>query len=148
MATQAKLYTVQRQTIPPNTWVQIRFDTALRNDDGMWFDDEMGPESALITPALDGDFIWTYLVRFDSITIPAGDTEERQFHARYVRDPYTLPDNTGESDHDDTVGKDLLNGTWLFRGHSGQPVALEVRHNHTEPVDVDHAQFSATTWDY
>src|SRR3546814_19083840 len=87
-------------------------------------------ESALITPWDDGDFIWSYLVRFDSIVIPPGDTDERQFHVRYVRDPYTSPDNTGESDHDDTVGKDLLNGTWLFRGRAHQPVALEVRHNH------------------
>lgn len=148
MATQCKLYTNIRQSIPPNTWTTIRFDTALRNDDGMWVDDSMGRESACIRPDRDGDFIWTYLVKFDSITVPDGDEAERQFNVRFIRDPYTNPDNTGESDGDDTVGQDLRNGTWLFRGRAGQPVAIEVRHTHTAPVDVIHAQFSATTWDY
>src|SRR3546814_10701205 len=35
VATQCKLYTYQRQTIPPNIWKIIRFATALRNDGGM-----------------------------------------------------------------------------------------------------------------
>lgn len=145
MATQGKLYTNVRQPVPPNTWTVIRFDTALRNDDGMWFDDSMGPESACLRPARDGDFIWTRLVKFDAL--PVQDTAV-QFHVRFVRDPYSNPDNTGEADGVDTPGADLRLGTWLFRGHAGQPVAIEVRHNHTAPVDVIHAQFSATTWDY
>src|SRR3546814_7482566 len=53
-------------------------------------------ESALITPWDDGDFIWSYLVRFDSIVIPPGDTDERQFHVRYVRDPYRSEEHTSE----------------------------------------------------
>lgn len=146
MATQCKLYTNVRQTVPPNTWTQIRFDVALRNDDDMWTDDVMGPVSALITPPLDGDFIWMAKVKFDDIGQPTGS--ERQFNVRFVRDPYTNPDNTGEEDGDDTVGQDLRGTTWAFRGHAGQPVAIEVRHTHDQPVDVIHAQFSATTWDY
>ena len=90
---------------------------------------------------------WT-TIKFDSITTLPGDTAERQFNVRFVRDPYTSPDNTGEADGDDTVGQDLRCTTWQFRGNAGQPVAIEVRHTHTEPVDVIHAQFVATTWDY
>jgi len=148
MATQCKLYTNIRQAIPPNTWTTIKFDTVLRNDDGMYQGDgtAKNANSALIKPKTSGDFIWSYLVKFDDIGEYTGD--ERQFNVRFVRDPYTNPDNTGESDADDTVGQDLRNGTWLFHGNAGQPVAIEVRHTHTEPVDVIHAQFSATTWDY
>ncbi len=150
MATQCKLYTNVRQSIPSNTWVPLRYDVVLRNDDSMYLGDGTvsNPASALIAPRASGDFIWSYLVKFDSITLPEGDEVERQFNVRFVRDPYTAPDNTGESDGDDTVGQDLRGGTWLFRGHAGQPVAVEVRHTHTESVDVIHAQFSATTWDY
>lgn len=147
MATQCKLYTNVRQSVPPNTWYQIRFDVALRNDDGMWLDDRLGPESALIRPRFDGDFIWARLVKFDQVQAgPAADGV--QFNVRFVRDPYTNPDNTGEADGNDTPGQDIRLGTWLFRGRAGQPVAVEVRHNHTEPVGIIHAQFSATTWDY
>lgn len=150
MATQCKLYTNERQSIPPNTWVTIRFDITLRNDDSMYQGDytATNPQSALIKPKVSGDFIWAAKVKFDPITVPEGDDTERQFNVRFVRDPYTNPDNTGEEDGDDTVGQDLRGITWLFRGNAGQPVAVEVRHTHTEPVDVIHAQFSATTWDY
>lgn len=148
MATQCKLYTNIRQSIPPNTWTTIKFDTVLRDDEDMYQGDgtATNPNSALIKPKASGDFIWSYLVKFDDIGTYEGP--ERQFNVRFVRDPFTAPDNTGESDADDTVGQDLRNGTWLFCGHAGQPVAIEVRHTHTAPVDVIHAQFSATTWDY
>lgn len=149
MATQCKLYTNVRQSVPPNTWYQIRFDVVLRDDDGMFHglasvDD---PESAVIRPRIDGDFIWSRLVKFDQVQAGPG-VPGVQFNVRFVRDPYTNPDNTGEADGNDTPGQDIRLGTWLFRGHAGRPVAVEVRHNHTEPVDIIHAQFSATTWDY
>lgn len=150
MATQCKLYTDVRQSIPPNTWTTIRFDTVLRDDEDMYQGDGTvtNPASALIKPKTSGDFIWSSLVKFDTVTAPPGDSTERQFNVRFVRDPYTNPDNTGEADGDDTVGQDLRCTTWQFRGNAGQPVAIEVRHTHTEPVDVIHAQFVATTWDY
>jgi hypothetical protein len=148
MATQCKLYTDTRQEIPPNTWVTIKFDVVLRNDDGMYQGDGTvtNPNSALIKPKVSGDFIWSAKVKFDDIGSYTGS--ERQFNVRFVRDPYTNPNNTGEEDGDDTVGQDLRGITWLFRGNAGQPVAIEVRHTHTAPVNVIHAQFSATTWDY
>lgn len=150
MATQCKLYTDVRQPIPPNTWVPIKFDVVLRDDEGMYQGDGTvtNPNSALIEPQASGDFIWSRLVKFDSITIPAGDTADRQFNVRFVREPYTNPDNTGEADGCDTPGQDIRCDTWQFRGNAGQPVAVEVRHNHTSSVDVIHAQFVATTWDY
>jgi hypothetical protein len=150
MATQCKLYTNVRQAIPPNVWTTIRFDTVLRDDEGMYQGDGTvtNPNSALIKPKASGDFIWSRLVKFDSITVPEGDTRDRQFNIRFVRNPYTAPDNTGEADGPNTPGQDIRLGTWQFRGNAGQPVAVEVCHNHHEPVDVIHAQFVATTWDY
>lgn len=150
MGTQCKLYTNAVQPIPPNVWTTIKFDVVLRDDDLMYQGDETAtnPHSALIKPRVSGDFIWSSLVKFDTITVPDGDETERQFNVRFVRNPYTTPDNTGEADGDDTVGQDLRCTTWQFRGNAGQPVAIEVRHTHTEPVNVIHAQFVATTWDY
>lgn len=150
MATQCKLYTNIPQAIPPNVWTTIRFETVLRNDHSMTRGTRSveDPNSALIVPAQDGDFIWFRLVKWDGITIPEGDTRPRQFSERFVRDPYNTPDNTGESDGPDTVGQDIRLGGWAFRGNAGQPVAVEVRHNHHMPVNIVHAQFLATTWDY
>jgi len=150
MATQCKLYTNVPQSIPPNTWTTIKFDVTLRNDRGMYqgTHDAISPQSALIVPDEDGDFIWSRFVKWDSITIPEGDTRPRDFHERFVRDPYTAPDGTGETDGPDTVGMDLRVVTWPFWGKAGRPIAVEVRHNHHEPAVVVHAQFSATTWDY
>jgi hypothetical protein len=150
MATQCKLYTNVRQSVPPNTWYRILFDVTLRDDGGMYQGDYTAdsPDSALIQPVHDGDYIWAREVKFDPIVLPDGDTRQRQFNVRFVRDPYTNPDNTGEADGNDTPGQDIRLGTWLFRGRAGQPVAVEVRHDHTSPVDVIHAQFSATTWDF
>lgn len=148
MATQCKVYTNVRQPVPPNTWYRIGFDVVLRNDFDMFTGngDVTNPDSTVIVPEYDGDFIWMAKVKFDDIGQPVGS--ERQFNVRFVRDPYTAPDNTGEEDGDDTVGQDLRGISWAFRGHAGQPVAVEVRHTHDQSVDIIHAQFLATTWDY
>lgn len=150
MATQCKLYTDTPQVIQPQTWTTVRYDEVLRNDRGMYqgTGDVADPESALIQPPEDGDFIWSRFLHWDSITLPLGDTRPRQFIERFVRDPYTAPDSTGSSDGPDTPGKEFQLGTWLFRGHTGQPVAVEVWHDHHLPVAVTHAQFVAMTWDY
>lgn len=150
MATVCKLYTDTPQAIPPQTWTTVRYDQVLRNDESMYQGtlNVADPESALIAPPADGDFIWSRFLHWDSITLPPGDTRARQFIERFVRDPYTVPDSTGSSDGTDTAGKEFRLGTWQFRGHAGQPVAVEVWHDHHGPVAVVHAQFVATTWDY
>lgn len=150
MSTQCKLYTNTAQLIEPNVWTTIRFDEVLRNDHSMYQGslDVTDPASALIQPDKNGDFIWSRLIKWAPITIPAGDVRPRQFTERFVRDPYTNPDNTGQSDGGDTVGQDIRLGTWPFYGRAGQPVAVEVQHNHHEPVEIIHAQFAALTWDY
>ena len=150
MATQCKLYTDTAQLIEPNVWTTIKFDEVLRNNHSMYQGslDVTDPKSALIQPDKSGDFIWSRLIKWDTITIPSGDVRPRQFTERFVRDPYTSPDNTGQSDGCNTVGQDIRLGTWQFRGNAGQPVAVEVQHNHHVPVAIVHAQFVATTWDY
>jgi hypothetical protein len=37
---------------------------------------------------------------------------------------------------------------WPFAGQAGQPVGVEVWHDHTEPWPLEHAQFVGMTWDY
>jgi hypothetical protein len=150
MATKTKLYTNSAQTIPTNVWTQLRYDEVLADDRG-WYAgslDVSDPDSALIVPDRDFWGIWSRQVRFEPIVIPEGDTRPRQFLVRFVRDPYTNPDNTGEHDHGDTIGQDILLGTWQFKGRQNQPVAVEVRHNHHLPVKVVHSQFVVTTWDF
>lgn len=152
MATQCKLYTNTPQLIQPQTWTTVRYDEVLRNDRRMFQGTGTGvvaePESALIQPPQDGDFIWSRFLHWDTITVPPGDTRPRQFIERFCRDPYTVPDSTGSSDGPDSGGREFRLGTWQFRGHAGQPVAVQVWHDHSEPVAVVHAQFVATTWDY
>lgn len=150
MATSCKLYTVTPQSIQPQTWTAIRFDVVLSNDGNMYQGDGtvINPDSALIMPPQDADFVWFRCVKWASITLPLGDTRERQFMERFCRDPYTAPDDTGSADEADTPGQEFHLGGWFFRGHAGQSVALQVWHDHTSPVDVTHAQFVAATWDY
>lgn len=150
MATQCKLYTDTPQPIPPQTWTTIRYDQVLRDDANMYRGLRLitDPTSALITPPANGDYIWFRFLHWDGITLPDGDTRERQFIERFVRDPYTAPDSTGSSDSDDTAGKEFQLASWAFYGRSNQPVAVEVWHDHELPVAVTHAQFIAMTWDY
>ena len=153
MATMCKLYTDTAQTIPPETWTTVRFDQVLKDTGTMYqgTGSVADPESALIAPDQDGDFIWFRKVHWASIGSSGGGV---QFIERFVRDPYeTDPypqdnDSTGGDDSNDTPGQEFNVGAWAFKGRAGQPVAIEVWHNHTSPVDVVHAQFVAMTWDY
>lgn len=143
MAKQVKLYRGQTaQIIPPNTWTLLTFEKAIRNDLSM----QQGLE--LIVPAHDGDFLWARNIRWESITIPAGDSRPRQFMSRFIRDPHGEADDTGASDQLDSPGKDWLTTMWPFWGEHGQPVGVQVWHDHHEPAAVGHAQFVGMTWDY
>jgi hypothetical protein len=150
MATQCKLLTNQAQTIQPGTWTTIRFDQVLGDNGGMYqgTGSVSDPESALIMPPQDGYFLWSRFVHWDSITIPSGDDRERQFLEQFCRDPDTSPDTTATTDADHTAGKQFHLATWPFYGRDNQPVAVRVWHDHDQPVDIVHAQFVATTWDY
>ncbi|MEU9470410.1 hypothetical protein AB0D78_28100 [Streptomyces avermitilis] len=150
MATQCKLYTNTPQLIQPQTWTTVRYDEVLRDDAGMFRAalKVTDRNAALITPKRDGDFIWFRFLHWDDITVPDGDTRPRQFIERFVRDPYTEPDSTGSADTGDTPGKEYRLGSWAFAGHAGQPVAVQVWHDHDQPVAIVHAQFVGMTWDY
>ncbi|WP_156722683.1 hypothetical protein [Streptomyces apocyni] len=145
MATQCKLLTNIAQT-----WTPIRFDQVLRNDGGMYqgTGDVADPESALIQPSADGDFIWHRFVHWAPIQVDEHDSRERQFLSQFCRDPYTNPDSTGSTDADHTAGKQFHLASWAFYGRDHQPVAIRVWHDHDQPVDIIHAQFTAQTWDY
>lgn len=142
MATQCKLYRNAPQLIPPSTWTLLTFEKALRDDR------KMARNLSLIMPPFDGDFIWARNIRWENITVPEGDLRPRQFMARFVRDPLGTPDDTGAEDHIDTPGRDWNTNSWCFYGEAGQPVGVQVWHDHDQPATVGHAQFVATTWDY
>jgi hypothetical protein len=143
MATQTKLQRKNTpQVIPPGEWTLLTYDTVIRNDDSM----QQG--MCLIVPPYNGDFLWARNVSWDAITLPPFDTRQRQFAARFVRDPFGIHDDTGSTDQTDTAGKDFHTTVWPFYGRAGQAVGVEVWHDHTEAVAVTQAQFSATTWDY
>lgn len=142
MATVCKLYRNTPQTIPPNTWTLLTFDEALRNDC------DMAQDLTLITPPQDGDFVWGRNVRWEALTTPEGDTRVRQFMARFIRDPHGIRDDTGAEDQADTPGRDWDTNVWPFRGYAGQPVGVEVWHDHHTDAVVGHAQFVAQTNDY
>lgn len=143
MATQAKLYRGEKsQPIPPNTWTLLTFEKTIRNDRSM------ARELSLITPPFDGDFIWSRNLRWAAITLPEGDTRQRQFMSRFIRDPRGTRDDTGAADHVATPGRSWETTTWQFYGEAYEPVGIEVWHDHTEPWAIEHAQLVATTWDY
>jgi hypothetical protein len=150
LATQCKLYTNTPQLIQPQTWTTVRYDDVLRDDDHMFpgTGKVTDRNSALITPRHDGDFIWFRFLHWDTIAVPESDARQRQFIERFVRDPYSSPDSTGSSDGNDTPGKEFRLGSWAFAGRVGQPVAVEVWHDHDQPVAITHAQFIGMTWDY
>lgn len=142
MATQCKLYRNTPQIIQPNTWTLLTYHQAIRND---W---DMQQDLAVIVPQADGDFLWARNIRWEAVTIPAGDTRPRQFMSRFIRDPHGVRDDTGAADNLDSPGRDWSTVTWTFWGAADEPVGVEVWHDHHEPAAVGHAQFVATTWDY
>lgn len=142
MASQVKLYRNAPQLIQPETWTVVNFQSAIRNDLSM------AQDLTLIVPAHDGDFLWARNVRWGALTVPDWDLRPRQFMSRFIRDPFGIRDDTGASDQLDSPGRDWTTTMWPFYGHEGQPVGLEVWHDHTEPVAVEHAQFVGMTWDY
>jgi hypothetical protein len=143
MATQCKLYRGNApQLVPPNTWTLLTFEKTIRNDRGMQ------RSLSLIMPPFGGDFIWSRNIRWASIAIPEGDTRQRQFMSRFIRDPHGDRDDTGAADHIATPGRSWETTSWLFSGEANEPVGVEVWHDHTEPWAVEHAQFAGMTWDY
>lgn len=152
MATQCKLFTNTAQAIQPSTWTVVLFDEVLRDSDG-FFRGEAGGitnrKNGLIYPTRDTDFIWARFVQWDSIVVPEDDKRPRQFMEQFCRDPYSSKwDSTASTDGIDTPGKEFHSAVWPFRGDKGVPVGVRVWHDHNEPVQIVHAQFSATTWDY
>lgn len=143
MATQVKLYRgLRAQVVEPNTWTLVTYERAIRNDRGMY------EPPGLIVPPEDGDYVWGRNLRWESLTIPDGDTRPRQFMSRFIRDPHGVRDDTGAGDGLDTPGRDWQTVMWPFWGAAGVPVGVEVWHDHHEPALLGHAQFVGMTWDY
>lgn len=142
MATVCKLYRNTPLVIPPKTWTLLTFDSVLRNDHSM------AQDLSLIVPPHDGDFVWGRNIRWESLTIPDGDTRPRQFMDRFIRDPHGVRDDTGAQDQVDTPGRDWDTTLWLFKGFEGVPIGVEVWHDHHKDAVVGHAQFAAQTNDY
>jgi hypothetical protein len=142
MATQCKLYRNSTQLIPPNSWTLLTFETAIRNDCGMMQD------LSLIVPPHDGDFVWARNIRWEPVAVPAADKRPRQFMSRFIRDPHGIRDDTGAADRLDSPGRDWDTVMWPFYGRHGQPVGVEVWHDHHTDAAVGHAQFVGQTWDY
>jgi hypothetical protein len=143
VATQCKLYRGDTpQPIQPNTWTLLTFERTIRDDCNMQHN------QSLIVPPFDGDFLWARNIRWETITVPEGDTRPRQFMARFIRDPHGTRDDTGAEDQLDTPGRDWDTNVWPFWGEANEPVGVEVWHDHHTTAHIGHAQFSATTWDY
>lgn len=143
MATVCKLYRGEKpQLIQPETWTLVTYEKTLSNDRSMMRD------RSLIQPPFDGDFIWARNLRWGAITIPDGDLRPRQFMSRFIRDPFGIRDDTGADDRVASPGRSWQTVMWPFAGHAGQPVGVEVWHDHTEPWPLEHAQFVGYTADY
>lgn len=143
MATECKLYRGEEpQLIPPNTWTLVAFEETLSNDRGM------ARNLSLIVPPIKGSFVWSRNLRWAAISVPDGDTRPRQFMSRFIRDPHGIRDDTGADDRVATPGRSWQTVSWPFQGKAGQPVGVEVWHDHHEPWPLEHAQFVGQTWDY
>lgn len=143
MATVCKLYRgTKPQIIPPETWTLVTFEKALSNDRSMMRD------LATIQPPFDGDFAWFRNLRWAALDIPDDDLRPRQIMSRFIRDPHGIRDDTGADDRLATPGRSWQTVGWAFAGHAGQPVGVEVWHDHDQPWALEHAQFVGTTSDY
>jgi len=143
VASVCKLYRGDKpQMIEPNTWTLVTYEKAISDDR------KMLRNLSLIQPPFDGHFLWARNLRWAAITLPEGDTRQRQFMSRFIRDPHGIRDDTGADDRIATPGRSWQTTSWFFYGEAGQPVAVEVWHDHTEPWPLEHAQFVGMTWDY
>jgi hypothetical protein len=143
VATECKLYRGEKpQLILPETWTLLTFEQALVNDRSM------ARSLTTIRPPSDGSFTWARNIRWSAITVPDGDTRQRQIMSRFIRDPFGIRDDTGADDRVATPGRSWQTVAWPFAGQAGQSVGVEVWHDHHEPWAVEHAQFIGMTWDY
>lgn len=143
MSTECKLYRGETpQLIPPTTWTLVTYEKVLVNDRSM------ARDLSLIMPPFAGSFLWGRNLRWAAITVPDGDVRPRQIMSRFVRDPHGIADDTGADDRLATPGRSWQTVTWPFAGKAGQPVGVQVWHDHTEDWPLEHAQFTGVTCDY
>jgi len=143
VASVCKLYRGEKpQLIPPNSWTLVTYEKAISDDR------KMLRNLSLIQPPFDGHFSWARNLRWAAITLPDGDDRPRQIMSRFIRDPHGIRDDTGADDRIATPGRSWQTISWFFYGEAGQPVGVEVWHDHTEPWLLEHAQFVGMTWDY
>ncbi|WP_306317196.1 MULTISPECIES: hypothetical protein [unclassified Streptomyces] len=143
MATVCKLYRGKTpQIIKPGEWTLVTYEEILSNDR------KMAVNLSMIRPPFDGDFLWFRNLRWGAIDIPDGDPRQRQFMSRFIRDPHGIRDDTGADDRVATPGRSWQTVSWAFAGHAGQPVGVEVWHDHDQPWPLEHAQFVGYTADF
>jgi hypothetical protein len=143
MATVCKLYRGEKPLmVPPGVWTLVTYESVLSNDR------KMARDLSLIQPPFDGDFIWARNLRWAAIELPDGDTRQRQIMSRFIRDPHGIRDDTGADDRVATPGRSWQTVSWAFAGGAGQPVGVEVWHDHHQDWALEHAQFVGMTSDY
>lgn len=128
------------QLIPPGVWTVLRFDTESTDAPG-WHtcSDLEDPCSALITPDVTATGFLAAMVQWASATGMA--TPPTQYLSRFVRDPFGTPDSTATGDRAPTPGAQFERFCWPIVVRDGQPLAVAVNHNGSDPLAVTLAEF-------
>jgi hypothetical protein len=125
------------QIVQPNTYTALRFDEE-STDAGNWHasNDLTSQNSALIIPKTTAVGLLAGLIFW-------APSDATQLLHRFTRDPFDPEeiDSTATNDIVPTVGQDFHVFTWPMTVRTGQPLALMVCHNASEPVAINLAEF-------
>jgi hypothetical protein len=130
------------QLIPPNTYTALRFDEESTDSPG-WHDTNNldSPGSALITPDQTAVAILSALVFWGAAPTDMVKPPTQYLH-RFTRDPFTADiDSTATNDRAPTPGAQFHVFSWPMMIRAGQPLAVMVNHNGSEPLPVTLAEF-------
>jgi hypothetical protein len=149
------LQVLDDQEVAPWTWHTVRFSyDSLESYDSWnmhnpahpsftdgpvtdWFND---PRSGLIFPSkrgwgvLEAEYAWR-------------DGDYTELRHQFVRDPFRAPDATGLRHHPRSVGVQYFGAHWGIFVKPETPIAFQVYHNSSEPLDLADAQLKLTIHD-
>jgi hypothetical protein len=138
--TMTSLITHSKQMIQPNTLTAIRFDEESSDIVGWHSTNSLSnPNSALITPSINAVGLLSGMVWWESPW--SMTTPPTQFYYRFARDPYGNINTTANHDIAPTPGGQYHIFTWPISVHDGEPLALMVNHDGSDPLAVTLAEF-------
>lgn len=147
------------QLVPPNTWYLVRFPFDTESTDPLdmhsdsrpppggpileWSTDE---RSSLIWPSRSGWGDLFALIQWEAAGAQSGCSDGTEYRDQFIRDPlgYTTTnpmDTTATHHRAATIGGQYIEKSWGIFVNPDVPLALRVRHNCSDPLNLALAEF-------